>query len=145
MGLGPGGRRPKILSLLDFLEQHFEDVEFDLRRYLGVNLVEEIGSESLTWRMLGSFIERLPLDSALALAQAKPEERQWDMRNHLLATIADRLAVSNWLAGNMLCAWSKEGSENPVPKPEPIPRPGVEAPKKQRGMKALVRAMGAPV
>ncbi len=93
--------------------------------------------------MLGSFLRRLPADSCMALHDIPREDRLWDLRNHLLAAIADRLSVNNWLSGQMLVAWADKGAENPVPKPEPIPRPGVAAQPKRRGMNAVVEALGA--
>lgn len=69
----------------------------------------------------------------------------WDLRNQLLALVVDRLAVSNFLQGQALQARGAY-KKNPIPMPEPIPRPGVSAeaegaPKKGRGMKALLRTI----
>ncbi len=105
--------------------------------------MEEIGTPSLTWRMLAIFMERLPRDSCLARAMA-PDEKDWDLQAHLMAEIADRLAIGNWLAGQQLTAWAAKGTKNPVPEPKPIPRPGVAKDEQEqkpatRGMKALIR------
>lgn len=81
-------------------------------------------------------------DSFTALSQVKPEDQGWaDLNAHLLALVADRLAVSNYLQGQALTARQIYKS-NPVPEPKPIPRPGVEeAPKPKRGLKAVIRTL----
>lgn len=56
----------------------------------------------------------LPADSATARA-LHGEAARWSLTDHLLAVVADRLAIMSWqLAGN-----------RHAPRPEPLPRPGV--------------------
>ena len=107
--------------------------------------MEDLNTPALTWRRLGLFIERLARmpDSFLCQSQVTPEERLWDLRNHLLALQLDRLAVSNWLQGQALVARGVFKT-NPIDPPKPIPRPGVdEAPatRKGKGLKAVIRTM----
>lgn len=109
--------------------------------------MEDIGTPALTWRRLDLFIDRLITrtpESYIAQSQATPEERIWDLRNQLLALNADRLALSNFLQGQALTARGVY-KKNPVPVPEPVPRPGAEtapdAPKRGKGMKALLRTI----
>ncbi len=119
-------------------------VECDLQRFYGLNLVEDIGTPALTWRRLAAFIGDMAgiPDSALARAQVKPEEAPWlNIQAHLMAIVADRLAVSNFLAGQGLVARGVY-KQNPAPEPKPIPRPGVaEEPKPKRGLKAVIRSL----
>jgi hypothetical protein len=57
----------------------------------------------------------LPADSATARA-LHGEAARWSLTDHLLAVVADRLAIMSWqLAGN-----------RHAPRPEPLPRPGVD-------------------
>lgn len=65
-----------------------------------------------------------------------------DLRAQLMALVADRLAVSNFLQGQALTARGVYKA-NPVPMPEPVPRPGAEAPAKpkNRGLKAACIAV----
>lgn len=49
----------------------------------------------------------------------------WGLREQLLALIADRLEVGNWL-------FTSANSEKKPPRPKPIPRPGVESDEKAR-------------
>lgn len=57
----------------------------------------------------------LPTDSATARA-LHGESARWSLTDHLLAVVADRLAIMSWqLAGN-----------RHAPRPEPLARPGMD-------------------
>lgn len=144
MGRRTGRGPPKVLGLSEFLEEHGGEVECDLQRVYGLNLVEDIGSPALTWRRLELFIRDLlqKTDSSLARSYMTPDERPWaTLESHLMALVADRLGVSNWLAGQGLVARGVY-KENPVPLPEPLPRPGVATPEPtRRGLKAVIRKL----
>jgi hypothetical protein len=72
-------------------------------------------------RRLANFIRRLPRDSETA-KEVYGEDAEWSRHEHLLAIVADRLAVLDW---HFVC--SKTSPDDHPPRPTPIPRPGVEA------------------
>ncbi|HEX2316038.1 MAG TPA: hypothetical protein VHJ17_20005 [Thermomonospora sp.] len=63
-------------------------------------------------------MEHLPADSALACA-LHGESARWSVTDHLLAAVADHLAVANWM---FAVAHGDPDAEQPPP-PEPVPRP----------------------
>lgn len=130
-----------------FLEEHGEDVEADLLRFFNIDLPEDIGTERLTWRRLAVLLKRMPKESCIAATFTPKEEKGWDMDTMLLAEAVDRLGMSIYMLGHLSLAHSKKGTKNPVEMPKPVPRPGVvsEVKKKNKGMKALMRALGAPI
>jgi hypothetical protein len=71
----------------------------------------DLGTPGLTYRRLQVILSNAPEDSAYACS-ARGDS--WTKSDHLLAIVADRLAVSNWQRGG------GKGT-----KPDPIPRPGV--------------------
>lgn len=66
-------------------------------------------------RHIAVLIAALPIDSATARAVHGPAAA-WTLTDHLLATVADRLAVMSW----------QLGGNRKAPYPKPIPRPGIE-------------------
>lgn len=70
-------------------------------------------------------VKQSPRDSAL-VRELIGESHDWDLRNQLLAAIADASHVANWQRA--------EGKKKDMPKP--IPRPGVE-PIRQYGGQAV--------
>lgn len=130
------------------LGDHGEAIEADLLAHFNVD-IRELGQPSLTWRRLRVLIEHLPADSSLARAvtDEKPEERVWDMTTQLLAAVYDQAGWTNYLLGALIAQNNSKMKSNPIPEPKPIPRPGVKADNARRGkgMKSLVRALGAPV
>ena len=89
-------------------------MEYELL-HLGLRF-SDLGSKRLTWH-----------DLAVILAHPRPglplyreiwgESAKWaDINSQLLAAAVDTLAVANW---------QRQGDRN-APRPEPIPRPGVE-------------------
>lgn len=98
-------------------------------------------------------LERLPdgCHTREAMDGIPEGERGWTLDKHLLAGLLDRVGVTNYLLGASLVssgALGKNG-KNPIEEPRPLPRPGVNQPadngKRGKGMKMLVRALGAPV
>lgn len=89
-------------------------------RHYGVDIYDYHRGGISTRRML-NLIRRLPADSELAKEAhgITPEEASWSRTDHLLAIVADHLAVSNWL-------FSSAHSESPPERPIPISRPGPE-------------------
>lgn len=144
MGRGPGGNPPKILSLVEFTEEHWEDIDADFLSHYHVDLSDVLGTRRMTWGRLGYLLSRLPRESCTARSLIPEDERDWDLDAHLMALIADRLAAQNYLTGQLIVSWSAKGVQNPVPKPEPIPRPGAK-PKQssERGMRAFIKRLGA--
>lgn len=95
-------------------------------------------------------LDHLPRhDSALvaALSGDDAEVREWTLDRHLLAGVVDRLDLLAHLLGANLQALGAV-KRNPIPAPVPISRPGVavdDGMRSGRGMRSLVRALGAPV
>lgn len=102
-----------ILSLLDLLEAHPEELEYDLIAH-GLRL-RNLGTDLLTWRDLLVIVRQQPGTAALARAM-DAEGSAWGLTEQLLAAIADASHVRVWQAG------SGKRSD----RPKPIPRPGVE-------------------
>ena len=96
-------------------------------------------------------VERLPdgAHTRYAMDNVPYDERGWTLDKHLVAGLIDRVGMSNYLLGAQLVATGALGKngKNPVNEPEPIPRPGItpKRGKRGKGMKSLVRALGAPV
>ena len=107
-----------IFGLLDLLEAHPEEVEYDLISH-GLRL-RQLGSDLLSWRDLYVIVRQQPSDAALARAM-DPEGSAWGLSEQLLAAIADASHVRVWQAG----------SGKKSDRPKPIPRPGVESGSKQ--------------
>lgn len=70
-----------------------------------------------------NLIRRLPAQSELSreVHGLSAEEASWSRTDHLLAIVADRLAEANWM-------FASANSDDDIPQPEPIPRPGVSPP-----------------
>lgn len=76
-----------------------------------------MGTPRLTWRDLLVITRQSPPTSALFRAE-NPDSWVWGMTEHLLAVIADEIAVGNW---------QRQGRPNAT-RPKPIPRPGMQEP-----------------
>lgn len=130
------------------MDEYGADLESDLLRFWGIDLVAELGTPRLTWRRLGVLIDRLPPESAVYRTVAGDEASMWTPDRHLLAGVIDRLGVVSYLLGGTLVSMGAV-KENPIPAPEPLERPGVEkaAPKKPEdtGLRALAKKMGQRV
>jgi hypothetical protein len=80
-----------------------------------------LGTEALTWRDLLVIVHQSPRDSAVGSVLA-PESR-WGLQEQLLAAAVDAL---------MILAWQNtKDAQDGRNMPEPVPRPGVEAPKNE--------------
>lgn len=87
--------------------------------------LEDLGSESLTWRDLLVIVKHSGPSSALARA-LQPELAAWasgQVLADLLATAVDLLAGANW---------QRQGKKS-APKPKRVKRPGVENGDKKYG------------
>lgn len=84
--------------------------------------------DEMTVRRLWVLISRLPPESATQIAvSGRPGEgvvrAEWTTTNHLLAAIQEQLQLTNHMYA---AAHTERGRRNPVPAPQPIPRPGVK-------------------
>ncbi|MER5970264.1 hypothetical protein ABT112_11105 [Streptomyces sp. NPDC002055] len=77
----------------------------------------------LSSRRLAVLLAHLPRDGAVA-RELHDEAAEWSVTDHLLATVADQLAVSNW----MFATVNRDEDAEPLDYPEPIPRPGATGP-----------------
>lgn len=116
------------------LDEHGEEIEFDLQRYHGIEL-SGLWTGELSWRRLGALIRPLPPESAFktALRNAAPVEElkekvadvaadygPWSQTDMLLAEMIDTLRWLQW-------AKTKDAAaEPPKNAPTPYPRPGVD-------------------
>lgn len=64
-------------------------------------------------------VRHLPRDSAL-LREVQGEAAEWSLTDHLLASVVDQLAQSNW----MFATVNRDEDAEPLDPPEPLPRPG---------------------
>lgn len=117
----PGG----ITGLVLLIDEHGPAIEFDLIK-LGLRL-RQLGSDLLSWRDLLVIVQHTERGSALR-ASMNPEDSPWELKEHLLAVIADAVIAGNWMQ-------SKDGQKNRN-RPKPIPRPGVVPENKKFGGKA---------
>lgn len=130
------------------MDEYGPDIESDLLRFWGLDLIADLGGPRLTWRRLGVLLDRMPEESALYRALVGNETAQWTPERHLLAGVIDSLGVVSYLLGGTLVSLGGV-KENPVPEPKPIERPGVEIAKPKsggdRGLMSLAKKMGQPV
>ena len=96
---------------------------------MGLRL-RDVGTPGFSWHDLRVIVRRQPDDSVLSRelqGEGEDEDTRWTLEAHLLATAVD---VLRWLQ------WSKtRDAEKNKNQPEPIPRPGVEAPKNVKHVK----------
>jgi hypothetical protein len=142
-----GHRRvpPKLIALSELLEEHGEEIEYDLQHHHRVELTG-LWTGDLSWRRLGVLVRNLPPESATktALRNATPVEDlqdvvedadreygSWSQTDMLLAELID---VARWLQ------WSKTkaAEDRPNESPKPYPRPGVDRTPSQRKVTAKV-------
>lgn len=124
----------KISEALWITSEYAEEIECDLQRYYGLDYRDLFLRDTrLTWRRLLVLLRHLPPESALNTAirndaseselarnsaQADPARGRWSATESMLASILDAIRMGNW-------AYVQVHSEQSVPKPEPIRRPGV--------------------
>ncbi len=123
MAGGVDGQPGGILRVAGELSEHRAAIEYDLIT-LGLRL-DDLGTESLSWRDLLVILQNLPRTSAYA-RDTLGDDVMWGLGEQLLAIVADRLDVANWQRGN-------EGRKSPSPRPKLIPRPGVRDSKSKIG------------
>lgn len=84
-------------------------------RYYHVD-IDDLRRGRVTPRRVATLISALPLDAATHRA-LHGETARWTLTDHLLAGITDVLNVISW----------QLGGDRRVPRPRPLPRPGVAA------------------
>lgn len=117
-----------MIALARVLEEHESALNYDLMTRTGESLRNIPGR--FDWADIRDFITHLDAGSAL-IAETEPEAAGWQGTEKvpmLLAHIADTLAA---LSYGYTLTHMKKGAQKPQP-PQPIPRPGVEAPRRQR-------------
>lgn len=141
------------------MEERADDIEADLLAHFGVDLLD-FWSGRMSIRRLRVLLRRLPATSCtVAAMRADPrwreaatrhkpsheqaeavEHREWGVAEHLLADIADQLAIGNW---TQALIHRKKGA--PAPKAPPrIPRPGVPDDVDRDGRKRISRTPTRP-
>lgn len=107
-----GATLAEILGLVDLVEEYESALTYDCL-VIGLKL-RLLGTPEFTWGELLAIVQNSPRFSAFYRAQ-HPDEWMWTEQEHLLAAIADSLAIANWQRGN--------GKRSDYPRP--IKRPGV--------------------
>lgn len=129
----------KISKALWITETFQEEVEADLQRYYRLDFLDLYRPGSgLGWRKLLVLVEHLPPESALntAIRNDLPEDNlarragdpvkaPWSTLESLMAALIDEVRNVGWM-------YASRNSESTIPRPVPIPRPGLSA-RKQRG------------
>jgi hypothetical protein len=121
------------MSLVTLLEEHGEEIEYDLSAYHGQAL-SDLWTGDLSWRRLGVLIKHLPPESATktSIRNATPVEQlqavvddsetkygAWSQTDMLLAQLIDLVTWLQW-------AKTKAADTRPNEPPKPYPRPGVQ-------------------
>lgn len=118
------------MSLAALIDEHGEELEYDLIRYCSGTDLAWLWTGRLSWRRLGVLVKHLPAESATktAIRNATPlheikkmsasgDYGPWSQTDMLLARIGDGVEKLFW-------AKTKDGAEGRN-YPEPFPRPGV--------------------
>ncbi|MEU3599894.1 hypothetical protein ABZ714_14380 [Streptomyces sp. NPDC006798] len=121
-----GATYAEIRYLLDLIGKYEEPLAYDCLA-LGLRLRNVGRTDDFTWGDLLAIVRQSPRSSAFYRATNPDEASGWGLQEHLLAWVADLIAVSNWQRG--------QGKKKDYPKP--IPRPGVETPDKKFGQEAI--------
>lgn len=127
-----------IRGLIEFLTEHGEAVNFDLRAHCGISL-SDVVARRVTLRELGSLLRHMPADGTAQwrharrnpspdVKAAEPPADWWVPERDLLAGISDGLSVLIWL--------HTEDARQGRNRPKPITRPGVKAAEKPRRLPA---------
>lgn len=127
-----------IVSVAALIAQHGDAVEADLA-FRGIDL-RDLWRGDLTWRRVAVLVAALPAESAtktavrdsmspaqLAAVPAREGHGPWSHADLLLAGISDRLGLLLW----------QNTRKATAPRPEPIPRPGVERQRRQLDERAV--------
>lgn len=105
-----------ILGLVNFVDEHYEALEYDLITSAGVEL-NDVGG-SLSWGAFASFIKNLGMNSS-TWKDTYPEFAEWDSRIITNAILADIYDVLSQINANLVGGF---GRKRP-PKIKPYPRP----------------------
>jgi hypothetical protein len=136
----------KIEKAVRLTEGFAEEIEADLQRYYGIDIVDLARDGSvLTWRKLLVLVDQLPPESAVktAIRNSVPEDAlaelagdasraPWSATESLLASLIDEVRMLAWM-------YASSHSDKAVPKPDPVKRPGVGV--KKRRLIPLAAAM----
>lgn len=103
------------------------------RYWPGRSLLELYRGE-MSWRELRVFLRYLPSDSATSRAArgTSPQEEFWTPERHLLASVVDAVREGTFAQVKLQGDPKKTRRLKP---PAPIPRPGVEQPKKAQALR----------
>lgn len=124
-----------------------------MARYWPGRSLLELYRGQMSWRELRVFLRFLPTDSATArsVRGSTPEDDQWTLDRHLLATVADAVREQSFL---MVKLHGDPKKTKRLREPEPIERPGVQARKKSNvirfggrhgsGAQQLAQVFGRP-
>ncbi|MFI5808097.1 hypothetical protein [Streptomyces sp. NPDC051561] len=105
-----------------FVDEHAEALEADLIRHYGLDLLDWHRG-ALSSRRLAVLVKHLPRDSAVA-RELHGEAAEWEVADHLLASVVDQLAEANW----MFATVNQDEDAERLEFPEPVRRPGPETP-----------------
>ena len=100
------------------MEEHAEAIEADLLHHYNVDLLDWHRGD-MSSRRLRVLLEHLPSGSSFARS-VHGDAAEWSLTDHLLATVADQLAMANW----MFATVNRDEDAESLPYPEPIARPG---------------------
>lgn len=128
-----GRRRPRyggILSLVALVEEHGSAIDYDLLTLTQYALTD-VGS-SLPWSRFRSFIQHLPLGSAL-MRELEPEQAYWSDGARTADVLADVFDLLQSFKATFVNAHSKRRSRNI----EPYPRPWLRRKKQHFGKDAI--------
>lgn len=109
------GACPELLTLLWMRHNHPNELSFDFRRFLGIDLDE--AWETVSPRKLACYAVALPAEGSLH--RAVNPEWQWGLTEQLLAGVYDSLSFLRWEAAKL--AGAKPGKA-----PAQMERPGVK-------------------
>lgn len=124
----------KIQEALFITTEYQEEIEADLQRYYGLDLFDLYRPGSgLTWGKFLALVHGLPSESALSTAVRNntsedelaerigdPTKSSWSLVETLLAALIDEVRNVGWM-------YASAHSDKRVPRPTPIPRPGVDS------------------
>jgi hypothetical protein len=108
-----------------------EEIEADLARFYHIDFLDLYRPGRLSWRKLLVLVEHLPPEAALntAIRNLMPEDKlaenagdptkaPWSAAETLLASVIDEIRNLGW-------TYVQGHSDSSIPKPLPVPRPGV--------------------
>ena len=109
-----------MIRTIHFLDEYAYEIEADFQDiYHGLDLLD-LYRGKLSLRKVHSLIQRLlKMPGKSALLMACDETAEWGTTEHLLARLIDEVQIDFW-------AYASGMSDEDVPKPDPIPRPGVK-------------------